>query len=188
VLSAWEVILIALSLALDAFAVALVVGSSGYGRQLRPAMRLAFHFGWFQFMMPVIGWWAGRWLERLIVAYDHWVAFALLAGVGGHMLWEACDADESQPAGDPTRGMRMVALSVATSIDALAVGVSLAMIQVEIWYPSVVTGLVTGTLALGGVHLGNRLHRGFGRRIEVLGGVVLIAVGLRILWSGWGGR
>lgn len=182
-----DIILIAVSLALDAFAVALVVGASGYGRQLRPAVRLAFHFGWFQFMMPVIGWWLGLRLARLIAAYDHWVAFGLLAAVGGRMLWEAWRVDERLNGGDPTRGMRMVALSVATSIDALAVGVSLAMIGVGIWYPSVVTGLITGTLALVGVRLGNRLHRGFGRHIEVLGGAVLIGVGLRILWEHLGG-
>lgn len=182
----WEIILIALSLAMDAFAVALAVGSGGHGRQLRPAIRLSFHFGWFQFMMPVIGWWAGRYLERWIMVCDHWIAFALLAGVGSHMLWEARGVADDHSSADPTRGMKMVALSVATSIDALAVGVSLAMIRVEIWYPSVATGLVTGSLAMLGVHVGGRLHRRWGRRMESLGGVVLIGVGLRILLDGMG--
>jgi len=177
----WEVILIAVSLAMDAVAVAVATGASGYGQKLRPAVRLAFHFGLFQFLMPVIGWWVGRRLAAAIADYDHWVAFVLLTGVGAHMLWEARQDEAERLAADPTKGLRMVALSVATSLDALAIGVSLAMVGVAIWYPSVVIGLVTGTLALVGIHLGNRLRGRFGRRLDIVGGLILIGIGLRIL-------
>jgi putative Mn2+ efflux pump MntP len=179
----WEILLIAVSLAMDAVAVAVAAGASGYGERLRPAVRLAFHFGLFQFLMPVIGWWIGFGFARRIEQYDHWVAFMLLAGVGTHMLWEAFHPETEAPLSDPTRGMRMVALSVATSLDALAVGMSLAMVGVTIWYPSAVIGLVTGTLALVGIQLGNRLRGRFGRSLDVVGGLILIALGGRILWE-----
>jgi putative Mn2+ efflux pump MntP len=176
-----EILLIAVGLAMDAFAVALGTGTTGHGRQLRPALRISFHLGLFQFMMPVIGWFLGARLQRHIEAYDHWVAFALLAAVGGHMLYESFQRKPDASPGDPTRGLRMVTLCVATSLDALAVGLSLAMIGERIWYPSVVIGVVTAMLSLAGVHLGNRLRGAFGKRMEQIGGVILIAIGVKIL-------
>jgi len=179
----FEILLIAVSLAMDAFAVALSAGASGHGQKLRPALRMSFYFGFFQFLMPIVGWLAGTRLERFIKIYDHWVAFGLLALVGGHMLWEAFRREEHELPTDPTRGMRLLALSVATSIDALAIGLSLGMLRVSIWYPSVVIGVVTAGLSLLGVHLGNRLRGNFGRRMELVGGIILILIGLRILFS-----
>jgi manganese efflux pump family protein len=177
----FEILLISIGLAMDAFAVALGAGTSGHGRRARPAVRLAFHLGLFQFLMPVVGWLVGVRLARLIQDYDHWVAFGLLVFVGGHMLWESFQRDHDELPADPTRGLRMVTLSVATSLDALAVGVSLAMLNITIWYPSAVIGLVTGALSLIGIYLGNRLRGNFGKRMELVGGLVLIAIGLRIL-------
>ena len=178
-----EILLIAVSLAMDAFAVALSAGTSGHGQKMRPALRMSFYFGFFQFLMPIVGWLVGARLERFIKAYDHWVAFGLLAFVGAHMLYEAIRREEHELPADPTRGMRLLTLSVATSIDALAVGLSLGMLHVSIWYPSVVIGVVTAGLSLLGIHLGNRLRGGLGRRMELVGGVILILIGLRILLS-----
>ncbi len=179
----FDVFLIAIGLAMDSFAVAMGVGTAGYGCYVRPALRLSFHFGLFQFLMPILGWCAGVWVEKQVKDYDHWVAFALLAGVGAHMIYESFRRDTTGAAADPTRGLRMLALSMATSIDALAVGMSLAMLGVAIWYPSVVFGVVTGVLSLLGVYLGNRLRALWGQRMELLGGVILISIGVRILVS-----
>ena len=151
--------------------------------QVRPAVRLAFHLGLFQFLMPVVGWFLGVRIARHIHSYDHWVAFGLLAAVGGHMIWESFQREEHELPADPTRGLRMVTLSVATSLDALAVGLSLAMLRVTIWYPSVVIGVVTGVLSLLGIYLGTRLRGSFGKRMELAGGVVLIVIGVRIVMT-----
>jgi len=179
----WEIFLIAVGLSMDAFAVALCAGGSGRVQGVRPALRLSFHFGLFQFLMPVLGWFAGTRLAHWVSAWDHWLAFGLLAFVGGRMIRESFQHGESSPCADPTRGMRMVSLSVATSLDALAVGLSLAMLRVDIWEPSVVIGLVTAGLSLLGIRLGSRLHGRLGKRMEMAGGVILILIGLRILWS-----
>lgn len=179
----FDIFFIAVGVAMDAFAVAMGAGTSGHGQRIRPAVRLSFHFGLFQFLMPVIGWFAGVWLEKLVKDCDHWIAFGLLAFVGGHMIYESFHDEAKRQRADPTRGMRMVTLSVATSIDALAVGMSLAMLGVTIWYPSVVFGVVTGTLSLLGIYLGNRLRAVWGRRMELVGGLILIAIGARIVMT-----
>ena len=182
-MSFFDIFFIAVGVAMDAFAVALGAGTSGHGQRVRPAVRLSFHFGLFQFLMPVIGWFAGLWVEKLVKDYDHWVAFGLLACVGGHMIYESFQEEAERKSSDPTRGMRMVTLSVATSIDALAVGMSLAMLGVTIWYPSVVFGVVTAALSLLGIYLGNRLRSVWGKRMEQVGGLILILIGLRIVMS-----
>jgi putative Mn2+ efflux pump MntP len=169
---------------MDAFAVSVGVAIQGHVKGLRPAFRLWFHFGLFQFLMPVAGWYLGIRLAQSIEAFDHWVAFALLAYVGGKMLLSGLRGEQDTPApapSDPTRGWSLVGLSVATSIDALAVGLSLAMLQVNIWYPSVVIGLVTALLSFVGVELGNRLGSKIGQRAEILGGGFLVLIGIRIL-------
>jgi putative Mn2+ efflux pump MntP len=176
-----EVLLIALSMSMDAFAVCLGVGTTRRGSGLRQTFRLSFHFGLFQFFMPVIGWFAGTTLLRYISAYDHWVAFGLLAFVGIRMIRSGFDADSEAQKNDPSRGWSLVLLSVATSIDALAIGFSLAIVGVTIWYPAVVIGIVTGLVSWLGVLLGNRLGEKFGKRMEIVGGLVLIAIGLKIL-------
>jgi putative Mn2+ efflux pump MntP len=176
-----EILLIAIGLAMDAFAVALGVGTSGHGQKVRPVFRISFHFGLFQFLMPVIGWYLGAQLQRHIEAYDHWVAFGLLAAVGGHMIYESFQHEPDELSGDPTRGLRLMTLCVATSLDALAVGLSLAMIGERIWYPSAVIGVVTAALSLLGIRLGNRLRGAFGKRMEQIGGIILITIGVKIL-------
>jgi putative Mn2+ efflux pump MntP len=175
-----EIVVIAVGLALDACAVSLAAGASGRAKGRRAAFRLSFHFGLFQFVMPVIGWFAGYRLAPLIESVDHWIALALLTFVGVRMIRSGLGGSERLTR-DPSRGMMLVTLSIATSIDALAVGLTLAMLQVEIWYPSVVIGIVTAALSLLGLRLGASLSRRFGRGMEIAGGVLLIVIGLRIL-------
>jgi len=174
---------IAVGLAMDAFAVATAAGLTLGAVTPRHVFRLAFHFGLFQFMMPVIGWAAGTTFSGIIGDYDHWAAFGLLAFVGGKMLWEAFTDHEAEARSDPTRGLMLVTLSVATSIDALAVGLSMALLGVAIWIPSVVIGVVAATLTTVGLLLGNRLGSRCGFWAEVAGGCVLLAIGLRILYT-----
>lgn len=173
---------IALALAMDAFAVALGTGLTLPRLTGRHLFRLGFHFGLFQALMPILGWLAGMTIQRWIVAYDHWVAFGLLSFIGGKMLWEAfvLEEEDKHP-GDPTRGISLVVLSVATSIDALAVGLTLAMLNISVWLPALVIGLVAGVLTVAGMFLGRRLGAAWGARVEVLGGLVLIGIGLKIL-------
>jgi len=167
---------IAVALAMDAFAVALGAGLTLERLTGRHLFRLGFHFGLFQALMPVVGWLAGLTVQRWIAAYDHWVAFGLLAFVGGKMIYEALhDGGDEAAASDPTRGLSLVFLSVATSIDALAVGLTLAMLGVDIWLPSLVIGLVAGLLTVAGMLLGRRIGAAWGPRVEVFGGLVLIA-------------
>ena len=176
-----EIILIAVGLALDAFAVSVVAGTTRLASAPRSVFRLSFHFGLFQFLMPVIGWYGGTTVAHLISAWDHWVALALLAFVGGRMIRSGLSSNVESFSRDPSRGLTMVMLSVATSIDALAVGLSLAMLRINVWYPAAVIGLVTAALSVGGLLGGHRLGARFGKRMEVLGGIILILIGLRIV-------
>jgi putative Mn2+ efflux pump MntP len=173
---------IAVALAMDAFAVALAVGLAVAPLTGRHLFRLGWHFGLFQAMMPVIGWLAGVTVQQRIAAYDHWLALGLLSFVGGKMIYEAFkDEEERSRSGDPTRGMTLVLLSLATSIDALAVGLSLGMLGVSIWLPAGVIGLVAGILTLTGMLLGRRVGSLWGKRVEVFGGLILIGIGVRIV-------
>jgi putative Mn2+ efflux pump MntP len=174
---------IALALAMDAFAV-----SIGLGLSLRPAtrrqtFRLAFHFGLFQLLMPILGWGAGERLIRSIQAYDHWVALALLAAVGGKMIVESLRKAErgNFESRDPTRGLSLIVLSVATSIDALAVGLSLAALGVSIVVPAVIIGIVASAMTVIGMRAGPVVGKVIGKRAELLGGLVLIGIGIKIL-------
>ena len=176
-----EILFLALSMAMDAFAVCLAAGTLEKMQEPRPTFRLSFHFGLFQFIMPVIGWLVGETIEPLIRNFDHWIAFGLLGFVGGRMIYSAFGgADEEQP-NDPSRGWTLVLLSVAVSIDALAVGLSLGVLGVVVWYPAIVIGVVTSVLSLVGLRIGSRLGRRFGRSVEIIGGIILIGIGLRIL-------
>ena len=172
---------IALALAMDAFAVALATGAVVNPLTGRHLFRLGFHFGLFQALMPIAGWLVGMAVQKWIAAYDHWIAFGLLAVVGGRMIVEAFDEEKDKAASDPTRGLTMVMLSVATSIDALAVGLSLAMLDVSVWLPAAVIGVVAGVLTVCGMLLGRRLGDNWGRRVEICGGLVLCVIGVKIL-------
>jgi len=175
---------LAVALAMDAFAVSIATGVSLKSVSPRQTFRLAWHFGLFQAMMPVIGWGAGLTVRSRIEAYDHWVAFALLAFVAQGMLRSAFKGEAAEAdAKDPTKGMTMVMLSVATSIDALAVGLSLSMINVSIWTPALIIGLVAGAFTTLGMHLGKMIGSmdQLSRWAETTGGAVLLAIGVNIL-------
>ena len=174
---------IAVSLAMDAFAVSIAAGLNMPRTTPRPVFRIAFHFGLFQFIMPVLGWLAGKEIASRIGEFDHWIAFGLLAFVGGKMLHEAWTDDKRQAKADPTRGLMLVTLSVATSIDALAVGMSFAFLHVSIWFPSTVIGVVTATLCVIGMTGGSRFGAHGGRWAEAAGGCVLLFIGGKILVS-----
>jgi putative Mn2+ efflux pump MntP len=176
-----NVILIAAGLSVDAFAVALGIGSSGAAPTRRDTFRLAYHFGLFQFLMPILGWYLGSRIAPLIESVDHWIAFALLTIVGAHMIRAGYSPEHQIHVKNPSRGMSLVVLSVATSIDALAVGLSLAMLGLEIFSPSVLIGCVTFAFTVVGMRLGNRLNGRFGKRMERIGGIVLILIAIRIL-------
>ena len=178
-----EVLLIAVGLAMDCFAVSLGIGTTRYAHGRRPLFRLSFHFGLFQAIMPIIGWWVGTRVAEFVTAFDHWFAFGLLGFVGVRMIRSGLNADGESHLTDPSRGGTLIMLSVATSIDALAVGLSLAMLQVNIFYPSVIIGVVAGGLALTGLLIGGRLGHLFGKRMEFVGGIILILIGLRVLIS-----
>lgn len=177
--------IIALALALDAFSVALASGVSLCQASLRQTFRLAFHFGLFQAGMNVLGWLGGQSVQHYIAPIAPWLSFGLLAAIGGHMIYEAFDDDEQQAASDPTRGARMVLLSVATSIDALAVGFSFAALGQAILWPATLIGLVALVLTTIGLHLGCYVgsRSRLGQRAELIGGLVLIAIGLKILYQ-----
>jgi len=179
-----SLIALSVALAMDAFAVALAAGAILRPLTFRPCFRLAFHFGLFQGLMPMIGWLAGLTVQSFVAAWSHWLAFLLLLAIGGRMVHEALTAEEGgERTTDPSKGLAMVALSVATSIDALAVGLTLAMIDVEIWIPSLVIGLVACCFTVMGLFLGTRAGKLWGKRVEVAGGVILILIGLKILLS-----
>ena len=172
------------ALAMDAFAVALAAGAILHPLSFRPCFRLAFHFGLFQALMPIIGWLAGMTVQSFVAAWSPWLAFGLLLFVGGRMVHEALSAEEGEARkNDPSRGMTMVALSVATSIDALAVGLTLAMVKVVIWIPALIIGLVACGFTIAGLFLGTRAGAFWGRRVEIAGGLILIMIGLKILLS-----
>ena len=182
-MSILEILFVALALSIDAFAVSLAVASAGLAKGIRPAFRLSFHFGLFQFLMPVLGWGAGAALEPLIAPYDHWVAFVLLVAVGARMIKRPSDPSTGSASLDPTRGWILLTLAVATSIDALAVGLSLGMLRIAIWTPSLAIGAIASSMSLLGIVLGSRLQIRFGSAAQFLGGVILILIAIRIVMT-----
>jgi manganese efflux pump family protein len=180
-----SIIVVAVALAMDAFSVCvscgMIIARPGFGHYFR----LAFHFGLFQFMMPIIGFFGGMYLESYIKAYDHWIAFALLLFIGLKMVREAFRKESPDcPAGerkDPSRGWSLIVLAVATSIDALAVGLSIGVLNRPILLPSVIIGVVCALFSVIGVALGNRAGSLVGKRAEAIGGLMLVGIGIKIL-------
>ena len=177
-----SIIGISVALAMDAFSVSIAAGMVIDRPTPRHYFRLAFHFGLFQFLMPVIGYCGGVFVERLIRDYDHWVAMALLSAIGVKMIRDSFStADSDAPAADPSRGWTLVLLSVATSIDALAVGLGIGVLGKPILFPSVVIGVVCALFSITGIALGKKAGELLGRRVMRMGGVILIAIGVRIV-------
>ena len=180
----FSILFVALGLSADCFAVS-ISGSFAIQR-ITPlqVIRTAFMFGLFQALMPVIGWLIGRNLVALVADYDHWVAFILLLFVGGRMIWESFHDDENKkPKTDITRGLTLITLAVATSIDALVVGLSFAFVQISISITCATIGIVAFLVTVLGFILGRKLGGLIGKRAETIGGIVLIGIGVRILLS-----
>jgi len=180
----FSILIIAVGLGMDALSVAVGIGAAA--RTLTPGavLRLAGSFGLFQFAMPLVGWLAGRSVAGYINRYDHWVAFLLLALVGGKMIRDSFSHETKHThAGDPTRGMTLLVLSVATSIDALAVGLSLAFLKAPIVNAGVVIGVVCFLMTAAGMVFGRKLGGIFGKKAELAGGLVLLGIGIKILWE-----
>jgi putative Mn2+ efflux pump MntP len=175
------ILLIALGLAMDVFAVSLGVGTSRYGSAWHCRLRLALHLGLFQGGMTFLGWLAGTQIANLISSFDHWVAFALLAFVGVRLLISGFSINEESHPIDPSRGVTLILLSLATSLDALAVGLSLAFLESNILVSSLIIGVVSLILSLIGTAFGRTLGSRFGKRMEIAGGLLLIAIGVRIV-------
>lgn len=180
-MSVWAVFLVAVALAVDAFSVAIGLGASNDQKSWKPVLRLASSFGFFQFAMPVLGWLAGLTIVDIIAVYDHWIAFTLLLYVGGKMIWEGLRLKTEEKKSDQTCGLPLLLLSVATSIDALAVGFSFSILKTPILFPAIVIGIVCFFMTAAGMFFGKVLAGLFGRKVEVFGGLVLIAIGVKIV-------
>ncbi len=181
-----EIFIIAVALAADAFSVALVVSIKG-NNSWKHIVRMASIFGFFQFFMPLLGYFLFNQVHDLISAYDHWIGFTLLAIVGGKMLWEGYTHDgeeEASNTSDPTKGFTAITLAVATSIDALAVGGTFATLSIDVWMPAIVIGIVCFAMTALGMILSRCLLQKntlIVKYANMIGGVILIAIGLRIL-------
>jgi len=175
------IILIAFGLAMDAFAVSVTSGITIKELKIRNALKIALFFGLFQAVMPVIGWLAGLSLRALISSIDHWIAFGLLFIVGCKMIYESFNLASDKRTINPLDVYILLMLSLATSIDALAVGVSFAFLKVSIATPVIIIGVVTFGLSFLGVYIGDRFGHFFEKKIEIAGGLILIGIGIKIL-------
>jgi len=175
--------LIGIGLSMDCFAVSLAIGTTTKARLIYAAAIIALCFGAFQAGMTVVGWAAGATLIGLISAYDHWVAFIVLAIVGGKMILEGIRGHEEEASMESIRLVPVIVLSFATSIDALAVGISFGVLQAAVLIPALIIGIVCFGISFAGVMLGERLESVLGNKMEIFGGVILILIGLRILYG-----
>ena len=183
----WTLLLMSIGLAMDAFAVSVCAGCALKRVTAVHFLRLSLTFGFFQFLMPVIGWALGLTVRGFIESWDHWIAFALLAWIGGNMIRGGGDDSEDGESCsvDPTKGRKLLILAVATSIDALAVGLSFSLLNINVWGPSTLIGVVCAVITALGLLAGKGLAHAdiFGRRAELVGGCVLIGIGLKILYE-----
>jgi putative Mn2+ efflux pump MntP len=171
----------ALGLAMDAFAVSIVSGAAYKQLKVKHALRIALFFGGFQAIMPLIGYLTGLSIKTYITPYDHWVAFGLLSAVGGKMIYESFKIKSAEENLNPSNILILLVLSVATSIDALAIGITLSFLRVSLATAVSIIGLVTFVLSYLGVFIGKRFGHFFENKIEAIGGLILIGLGLKIL-------
>ena len=176
-----SVIIIAIALAMDAFSVSISAGMIIKNPDFRQYFRLSFHFGLFQFIMPVTGFFAGAYIEDYIKDYDHWIAFGLLLFIGAKMIKEAFSQSKDDTIQkDPSKGISLIILSVATSIDALAVGLSIGVLDRPIILPSIIIGVVCSLFSITGITIGKKLSS-VNRKAEIIGGILLVIIGIKIL-------
>lgn len=176
------ILLLGVGLSMDAFSVSVTDGIVLGKPKFREALKIAFFFGFFQFLMPVLGFLLGSAFARLITAFDHWVAFGLLAFIGGKMIWEAIfEKDECENNKNPLETYTLFILAIATSIDALAVGITFATMAVSVLFASLIIGVLTFFICLFGVYLGSWCGNLLGNKAEIAGGLVLLGIGVKIL-------
>ena len=175
------IVVVAVGLAMDAFAVSIASGAAYKQLRLRHTLRIAIFFGGFQAFMPLIGALAGLSVKDYIADYDHWIAFVILAAVGGKMIYESFKITEAEKNYSPSNILVLLALSVATSIDALAIGITLSLVAASIITAVIVIGLVTFVLSYIGVMIGKKFGHIFENKIEAIGGLILMALGVKIL-------
>jgi putative Mn2+ efflux pump MntP len=181
-MSILTITVIAVGLAMDAFSVCVAAGVKIKKITYRHYFRLAFHFGLFQFLMPVLGYYGGVLIEKIICDYNHWIALSLLSFIGIKMIWESFKKqDEHNENKDPSRGITLIMLSIATSIDAAAVGFSFAALKAPIIMPAIIIGLICILFSLIGLFLGDKIGSKLGVWAERFGGTVLIGIGIKIL-------
>ncbi|RDB70102.1 manganese efflux pump MntP family protein [Eggerthella sinensis] len=180
-----ELFLIAVSLSMDAFAVSVCKGLCMKRLDVRQAVVIALFFGGFQALMPLAGWALGTQFEALITPVDHWIAFVLLGIIGSKMLWDAFHEDDPEDLACPTDGKldlrELVMMAIATSIDALAVGITFAFLRVDIAVSVGLIGITTFVLSIVGVAVGHRFGAKYEKPATIVGGIVLILIGLKIL-------
>lgn len=174
-------VLIGLALSMDAFAVSVASGVIIKKQKILNALKFAFSFGFFQMIMPVIGWAGGNRFRHLVSDIDHWLAFGLLVLVGCKMIYEALRIESFEQAQKDVSLYVLLMLSVATSIDALAVGLSFAFINVAIVLPVIIIGIITFVMSFAGFFIGDKLGHIFEKKVEIIAGLILIAIGIRIL-------
>ena len=179
-----ELILIAIGLSMDAFAVAVCKGLCMRKINYKHTLIIALFFGGFQAIMPLIGWILGKQFEQYITSVDHWIAFGLLVLIGGKMIWEVFKGEEEEAACSYVEKLdlkELFILAIATSIDALAVGITFAFLKVNIWMPISLIGVTTFGLSMVGVIIGNKFGEKYKSKAELAGGIILILIGFRIL-------
>lgn len=179
-----ELLLTAIALSMDAFAVSVCKGLGMRRMRYDQALVISLHFGVFQALMPLIGWLLGTSFSRYIQAFDHWIAFVLLAFLGGKMLWDVFHEKEDGEQESAERRLdhrELFMLAIATSIDALAVGIAFACLDVNIWSSISIIGVTTLVISFAGVWIGNRFGNRFQKKAEIAGGLVLILIGVKIL-------
>ena len=180
-MSIWELFLIAVGLSMDAFAVSVCKGLSVKKLEWRQALTVGIYFGGFQALMPLLGYFLGSQFQSLITSFDHWIAFVLLALIGGNMIREALVKGDECPIDTSFSFRTMLPLAVATSIDALAIGVTFAFLQVQIVSAVSFIGVITFVLSIAGIKMGNLFGAKYKSRAELFGGVILILMGVKIL-------
>lgn len=173
------IILIALGLSMDAFAVSLASGAAYKKLHINHSIRIALFFGIFQALMPLIGYFAGQASCTYIKKFDHWISFAILAVVGTKMIYEAFQLKKTTK--NPARIDILLTLAIATSIDALAVGFTLSLLSLNILLDITIIGIITFSLSLIGIFIGKKAGHLFDNKIEIIGGLILIAIGIKIL-------
>jgi putative Mn2+ efflux pump MntP len=179
-----SVIAIAAGLSMDALSVSVANGFMIRELRFGHAFRIAFFFGFFQFFMPIIGWAAGRYLYSYIRNFDHWIAFGLLLFIGVKMIVESRSLDPEDPACESKTCLHfptLLLMALATSVDALAVGISFAVLEMGILYPVVIIGILTFAVCIAGIYIGNKVGHLFENKLEVAGGIIIIAIGIKIL-------